>query len=214
MSYLPISTRIASYLSSQTGLSAEKEEIITYVIEVTLINLFNTVIILLLGLIFDLLPEVITCIITVAVLRKTAGGAHSNSPWRCALITAVVFLTISAAASYLSQVNQIYIDGMAIVAISLGIFLAARLAPVDSPAAPIISATRRKKYKYLSIIVISIIAVVIVLLRQSLWLYAQEVQAAIILSVLWVSFNLTYPGHLVMTYIDRSKKPKIKEVKL
>ncbi len=205
MNYLPISKRIASYLSSQTGISAEKEAIITYVIEVIIINLLNTINILMLGLLFNVLPAVITCLITVALLRNTAGGAHSNSPWRCALITAVVFLSISVSASYLSQIEQIYKDVMAIIAIAIGTFLIIRLAPVDSPSAPIISVSRRRSLKYLSITVISIILMVIVLLRQSLWLHAQEVQMAIILSVLWVSFNLTYFGHLAMSYIDRQK---------
>ncbi|KAF1085621.1 putative accessory gene regulator protein [Sporotomaculum syntrophicum] len=212
MSYLPISKRIAGYLSFQTGLSAEKEEIITYVIEVTLINLFNIINILFLGLLFDVLPAVITCLITVALLRHTAGGAHSNSPWRCALITAIVFLSISIAASYLAHIKQIYIDIMAIVAIAIGTFLTVRLAPVDSPSAPITSANRRKRLKCLSIIVIGFISVVIVLLRQSLWLHTQEVQVAIILSVLWTSFNLTHFGHLVMSHIDRLRNPKTKEV--
>ncbi len=203
MSYLPISKRVASYLSSQTELSTEKEEIITYVVEIIIINLLNIINLLLLGLLFNVLPEIITCLITVAILKRTTGGAHSNSPLRCALITSVVFLSISVAASYLSHIKQIYIDGMAIATIAIGTFLIIRLAPVDSPSAPIISVKRRKIFKNLSIIVIGIILVVMVFLRQSLWLYAQEVQLTIILSVLWVSFNLTYFGHKFTSQIDR-----------
>ncbi len=202
MSYLSISKRIAGYLSSGTELSSEKEEIITYVIEVILINVLNLINLLLLGLLFNVLPGVITCLIAVRFLRHNAGGAHSNSPWRCALITAVVFVSISMAASYLSNINQTYIDSMAIVAIGLGTFLFARLAPVDSPAAPIISANRRKRLKYSSLIVIAIISLVMVFLRQSVWIYSQEVQVAIILSVLWVSFNLTHSAHLLISNID------------
>lgn len=211
MSYLPISKRIAGYLSAQTGISAEQEEIITYFIEVTLINIFNTVNILLLGLFFGTLPAIITCLITVALLRQTAGGAHSNSPWRCALITAVVFLSISMAASYMSDIKQIYIDSMAIAAVVMGTFLIILLAPVDSPSAPIVSTARRKRLKVMAVIIMGFISAAILLLRQSSWLYAPEVQAAIVLSVFWTSFNLTHFGHLVMSYID-SLKIKTREV--
>ncbi len=202
MSYLPISKRITDYLSSQEEISSEQKEIITYVIEVILINVLNFLSLLLLGLLFNVLPGIITCLIVVRLLRHNAGGAHSNSPWRCALITAIVFVSISTAASYLSNTKQIYIDGMAIIAISIGIFLIARLAPVDSPAAPIISTNRRKRLKYYSLIVIGIISVTMILLRQCVWVYCQEVQITIIFSILWVSFNLTHFAHQIMLYID------------
>ncbi|TYO95321.1 accessory gene regulator ArgB-like protein [Desulfallas thermosapovorans] len=205
MSYLPISKRIAGYLSARTGISDEQEEIVTYFIEVTLINIFNTLNILLLGLFFGTLPGIITCLITVAMLRQTAGGAHSNSPWRCALITAVVFLSISVAASYLSHIKQIYLDSLAIAAVLIGTFLIILLAPVDSPSAPILSDARRKRLKIMALIIMGIISVAIILLRQSSWIYALEAQAAVVLSVFWTSFNLTRFGHHVMSYIDNLK---------
>jgi len=49
MSYLPISKCIAGYLSSQTELSTENEEIVTYVTEVIIINLFNFITLVFLG---------------------------------------------------------------------------------------------------------------------------------------------------------------------
>jgi len=149
----------------------------------------------------------------VALLRYYAGGAHSNSPWRCILVTAVVFLSISIAASNIAHVKQIYIDGMALFAIAIGTYLTARLAPVDSPAAPIVSATRRALYKRLAVLIIVILSLVLILLRQSLWLHTKEVQVVIIFSILWVSLNLTNLGHRLASYIDQLNS-KTKEVKM
>lgn len=64
MSYLPISKRCAAFLATRTGLAQEKEIILTYVIEVLVINLLNICLALLLGFFLGVLPGTVACLVT------------------------------------------------------------------------------------------------------------------------------------------------------
>jgi accessory gene regulator B len=175
---------------------------LAYVIEAFTINLLNITVLLLLGYLFDVLPEVITVMVIMSLLRFTAGGAHSNSPWRCALVSAVVFLSLALIAPHLSSVSGIYLDMLGVLAVSTSLITVICFAPVDSISAPIISAHRRKKLKVLSLLVVLLITVSIIILRYIPWAYASQIQAAIILSALWGSFNLTRIGQRLMDLLD------------
>ncbi len=202
MSYLPFSRRCASYLTTRTGLAPEKEIILTYAIEVLAINTINVCLALLLGFFLGVLPGTAACLLTAFFFRHTAGGAHSNSPWRCGLVTIAVFPLIALLGAHLASSGQPYIDGLAAASIGTGLVKILQSAPVDSPSAPIISPLRRKKLKTGSLIILSGIALILIFLRQSPWLYAQQVQLCLALSVLWVSLMLSSCGRRMMTWID------------
>ncbi|MEW5953684.1 MAG: accessory gene regulator B family protein [Bacillota bacterium] len=202
MSYLSFSKRWAGYLATKTGLASEKEQILTYVIEVLFLNLANVILTLLLGLMLGVLPGTAACLLTVAIFRHTAGGAHSSSPLRCAMVTVMVFPCLALLASALAQVGQFYSDLLSGLAVFIGLMAIVLLAPVDSPAAPIISPLRRRRLKFLSILAIILVAALIAALRYSSLDYTAEIQLCLALSLLWVGFILSRPGHLLMMFID------------
>lgn len=202
MSYLAFSRRWAGYLSAIAGLPAEKENILAYVIEVLAINIANALFTLLLGLLLGVLPGTIACLVVVALFRQTAGGAHSNSPWRCAVVTILVFPLLALFAAFLSSLKQPYTDILTAAAIVTGFVSVILKAPVDSPSAPIISDARRRKLKSLSIIIMLVIAAAVLFLRTSDLPYASGLRFCLILSVLWISFILSNSGHRLMVFID------------
>lgn len=202
MSYLTFSRNWARYLTVNTGLSPEKEIIITYAIEVLVINLINVLLTLLLGLLLGVLPVTAACLTTVLLFRHTAGGAHSQSPWRCAIITTLIFPVLALFAAFLTQFNVIFSDVLSVLAVITGLLAVIVLAPVDNPAAPIISPARRKRLKSLSLIVFVIIVLIIALLRQVGWEQAPAFRNGLSLSILWISFILSKTGHTAMIFID------------
>lgn len=202
MSYLPISKRCAAFLATRTGLAQEKEIILTYVIEVLVINLLNICLALLLGFFLGVLPGTVACLVTAFFFRHTAGGAHSNSPWRCGLVTVTVFPLIALLGLHLSFLSQSYIDTISAACVLMGLVKILQSAPVDNPAAPIISPLRRKKLKTGSLIVLLVLVLVLIFLRQSPWPYAQQVSLCLALSVLWISLMLSSYGHRIMAWID------------
>lgn len=202
MSYLFFSRRAAGYLAAKSGLDQEKEIILAYIIEALVLNVGNLLLTLLLGWFLGVLPGVTACIAVAVLFRHTAGGAHSNSPWRCAVVTITLFPAIALLASYLSGLERIYADILSFAAIITGLVSVVALAPVDTPSAPIISPARRKRLKVLSIFALILITIAILLSRQGYWVYAKEIQLCLVLSLLWTSFNLSRPGHRFMSFVD------------
>ncbi|NLI11928.1 accessory gene regulator ArgB-like protein [Pelotomaculum propionicicum] len=210
MSYLAFSKSAARFLTEKTGLSPEKEVVLAYSIELLALNLGNILFTLLLAALLGVLPGVLSCLAAAFLFRHTAGGAHSNSPWRCAAVTIAVYPAMALLAVFLSQYGQTLTGVLAAAALLTGLVTLAVLAPVDSPAAPIISPHRRKKLKVLSFAVLASVAAAIFFFRRSDWLYAPQIQVCLALSVLWVSFMLGKPGHRLMCLVDRIK---IREVR-
>lgn len=208
MSYLFFSKSTAGYLAAKAGLDQEKEVVLAYVIEVLVLNLGNLLLTLLMAMFLGVLPSTAACIAAAALFRRTAGGAHSKSPWRCEAVTIVLFPAMALLAYRLSRLEQINTDILSVIAVLIGVVSVIIMAPVDTPSAPIISPARRKKLKVLSVFVFALIASVIILLRQSVWAYAPEIQLCLVLSLLWTSFNLSKPGHLFMSFVDGIKIPK------
>jgi accessory gene regulator B len=205
MSYLAISKSLAGFLTEKASFSPEKEVVLTYAIEVLIINLGNILFTLILAMLLGVLPGALSCLISVFLFRHTAGGAHSGSPWRCAVITITTFPAMALLAVFLSHLGGTFIDILSTLAFLTGLITIAVLAPVDSPSAPIISPHRRKKLKFLSLVVFTLIVATIIFFRQGSWVYASQIQVCLILSILWVSFMLSKPGHIVMRFVDRIK---------
>lgn len=202
MSHLAFSKNWARYLAINTGLSPEKETVITYAIEVLVITLCNALLTLLLGLLLGVLPVTAACLITVLILRHTAGGAHSNSPWRCTIITTLTFPLLALLATFLTRFNLIFSDVLSAFAIVTGLVAVIVLAPVDNPAAPIISPVRRKRLKILSLMAFVLIAALIAILGKVSWEHAPAFRNGLSLSILWISFILSRTGHRIIAYAD------------
>ncbi|MDD3653685.1 MAG: accessory gene regulator B family protein [Desulfotomaculaceae bacterium] len=209
MSYLSFSSRWANYLTDKARLSPEKEIVLTYVIEVLVINLFNVFISLMVGMLLGVFPGTVAGLFTMALFRHTAGGAHSNSPLRCGVITIAVFPLIALLAEFLSTIKQPYVDILSFLAVLTGVVAILLLAPVDSPAAPIISPSRKKKLKILSLIFMLLLAVILIAQRQSSWAFARQIQLSIVFSIIWASFLLSKQGHQMFLLIDKMHLRKL-----
>lgn len=212
MSYLTFSRRWAGYLSQKTGLPSEQETVLAYIIEVLALNLLNIVFTLLLGALLGVLPGTAACLVIAVLFRHSAGGAHANSPWRCAAVTIAVFPLLALLGSFFSRLGQGFADMLSAGALGAGIVAMILLAPVDSPAAPIISPLRRRKLKIISIAFVVLVTVIVLLLRESRWQYAGMIQSCITLTLLWVSFMLIDWGHKLMSFVDKIPIKNRKEV--
>lgn len=208
MSYLAVSKSVAGFLNKKAGFDQEKEVVLAYAIEMLVIYLGNILFTLLLAALLGVLPGVISCLIAAFLFRHTAGGAHSNSPWRCAAVTITVYPAMALLALIMAKLGTAFIDALAAVAVLIGLLTIAALAPVDSPAAPILSPYRRKKLKILSLAVYTMIVSAIIILHWSDWAYAPQIRVCLVLTVLWVSLMLSKPGHCLMFLIDNIKLKK------
>jgi accessory gene regulator B len=204
---------MAAYLAAQHELPAEKQDIIRFAIETLTVNIGNLILTLVIGGLLGVFKETLACIITVGAFRHTAGGAHSKSPWRCLVGTMVVFPSLGLLARKISIIQPGYAELLAMVVIIIGFISIILLAPVDTPAAPILSPFRRERLKVFAISTMVLVTVLIISLNKSTWNSASEIQMCLVLSTLWASFNLTKPGHSLWESIDALGFSRKKEVK-
>lgn len=203
MSYLPFSRYCAGYLAAKAGLQSEQKDILSYVIELIILNGANIFFTLLFGFLLGVFPGTVACLITIATFRQVAGGAHSDSAWRCALVSIIIFPLLAFFASFLSLHNTSFNNNaISVLAVSAGFLTVILKAPVDTPDAPIISPLRRKRLKILSILAVVILAVIIFYLHFAALERASEIQLCLALSILWVSFILSKPGHIFFSCVD------------
>lgn len=201
MSYLGFSTKWARGLAKIHDLDEEKEAVLAYEIEVLVLNFLDAVLTLTLGWLIGVFLNTVICLLTTAAFRHNAGGGHSESPWRCALVTMVVFPLLALTAHY-STIWLPYKNFLSLVSIIIGFIFIIIYAPVDNPKAPI-SSGRRKKFKMFALIIIAIITAIIISLNYIGWEKAAEIKMCLVLTLLWVSFNLTPMGHRLWCFIDR-----------
>ncbi|NLW45706.1 MAG: accessory gene regulator B family protein [Syntrophomonadaceae bacterium] len=202
MSYLEFSRKWASSLAAAHQLDEEKQAELAYAIEVLAITFLDLVLTLIVGWILGVFRNTIACLITIAAFRHSAGGGHSESPWRCALVTMTVFPLLALAARYVSMWEPLYLNLISLISITVGFALILIYAPVDSPRSLIISPIRRQRLKHLALIIMGVISIVILGLGFTGWSWAPEIRMCLALSVLWVSFNLTPWGHRFWCLID------------
>lgn len=202
MSYLGFSEKWAAELARIHHLDKEKQIVLAYAIEVLSLNIANTILTLTLGWALGVLSGTAVCLLTIAAFRHNAGGGHSESPWRCALVTMIVFPLLALGALYCSSWHLIYKNILSLTSIITGFLFIMLYAPVDNPKAPIVSSARRRKLKILALVVMAIISLIIFALCIIDWEKAAEIRMCLVLSLLWVSFNLTPAGHRLWCFID------------
>lgn len=202
MSRISFCKKWAAALSSQQNLSAETEAVVAFAIEVLLINIINLVLTLSIGWMLGVLLETAIVLFIVAVFRHTAGGAHSQSPFRCALGTAIIFPLLGILGNLMVSMPVIVGNLLSAFAIMTGFFLIYRYAPVDSPAAPIISLKRRNSLRNKAFLSMTVFSGIIVGGAMTDYSYSGIIQHCATLGVIWVSFNLSNMGIRLWSIID------------
>lgn len=203
MPVLHLSKKAAAHMRKNLNFGDEEEEIVVYGFEMLFNFFFTLALICLTAWLLGCLPTALTATLVVLLLRSFSGGAHSSASINCAFISAAVAaLTGKASIICGSQMpaiaNIIFI--LAVLLISLRIMWV--LAPVDSPAKPITSESRRRQLRGLSLAAVALISIVqLALLKLNYSLFARYSLAAG-LGVAWQSFTLTPMGHKFISIFD------------
>jgi accessory gene regulator B len=203
MSYLGFSTKWAASLAKIHHLNEEKQTELTYAIEVVTLNSMNVLMTLALGWALGVCGETAATLLTMAGFRHTAGGGHSESPWRCALVTITIFPLLALAARSVSTWPPYYISLLSLGAILFGFACIFLYAPADNPKAPIVSPVKRQKLKRAAILIMSIISIITIALLFGSRGNTPMICMCLVLSTLWASFNLTPWGHHLWHFIDK-----------
>jgi len=205
MNYSEACRHLSKKLLLISGQDTEKEDILTYSLEILIINTINITLTIFLGFFTGVLKSTIACLAVAFLFRHTAGGAHCASALRCAVVTVLLFPSISLFSQFLSKIlSTCYLSSINAVVISISAWFFAYLAPAANENAPVISPKRRTKLKLISI------AVYITVSTVTLFLYKHGyielcTYTSIVLCILWCVFIMTGPGKILFGYIDKIK---------
>lgn len=143
-----ISLKLLSFLLQQNTIpnTPEHRTYYQYGIEITISSLLNILLILLIGLITQRIPESLVFLGCFVPLRKYTGGYHANSYFQCNLQFCLCFIAILLGNALPFAIPLVGKCG--IMAGVLGIF--AWRCPVENAKKPI-PQQRRKVYKWLAV---------------------------------------------------------------
>jgi len=202
-----ISQKFAAKIGTSLELDDQRIEVLAYGAFNLLHALWSTFLVVLFGLIFKCLAEILIISTTAAVLRKYSGGAHATTPSRCAAIGVIVFGMLSLAI----KIPILYSSPVAVAVCQIAVFSFAfyimyKHCPVDSPNKPIKSEKKRRRFRRISFCLLGILVTAVTVLW-GVYVYIRSVYILRIALCLaagtaWQSFTLTFPGHIVMKNID------------
>lgn len=157
-----LSNILTDYLIQRNVISAEKSRIYVYGFQIGLEVSLNTIISIIIAVLFHMEMETLIFFTVFALLRSYAGGLHLNTYIGCLICSCMSLLGLLLAVKYLNLDNSLAIE---IVCISL--LLIKFISPVQDINRPISSSEMQKFGKMLnySIIKIVIIAVIFYLLK-------------------------------------------------
>lgn len=192
----------AAYLREKLNLTPDEEEIALYGLQVIIYTITGFLAVSLAGWLLGCLYTTLAATLTAAFLRLWSGGAHSNSPLTCVLLGAVVSSALGKISLVLAPLlKPFHLFLTVVVGSLLSLTFVWRLAPVDSPAKPILSAEYRRRMWLFSVISVVLIAAAQVALLAVAG--ALDLVLAMSLGLWWQTFTLTRAGHRFATFIDK-----------
>ncbi len=202
-----VSNKLAQKISSELNFDEEKSKVVYYGIFAFLQVLASLALVTLFGLLFGVVTQALVASFASSILRQYSGGVHATRPSICLIVGTLATIAIAVTAHYsIDAIAHEYLAAIPVILILVSYYLVIKLAPVDSPAKPIRTQTKRNKMKKLSLIVLSVYAAIIAALLIFYFteekIVCLEYAMCIGIAVGWQSFNLTIIGHRVLKKVD------------
>lgn len=197
--------KFSEYLAKELNLDENKTKIINYGIFSIIQTIICISLVIIIGTLFNVTIEALIISFIIGILRKSSGGAHADSPEKCAIIGTLV----SIAGGAICKKINISLDYMIIVGICLFVwsfYIVYKLVPVDSKAKPINKIEKRerlKKYSYITLMIYLLIIIFnifnIIVLKKKVYI---SYSLCIYLGVFWQIFSLTNIGHIILSIFN------------
>ena len=202
-----LSNKLAQKIASELNYDDEKKAVINYGIFAFLQILASLFLVALFGLLLGVVAQALVVSFASSILRQYSGGVHASRPSICLIIGTVVTIGIAVIAHYVSGLIAAgFIIAVDAVLIIVSYLLVCKYAPVDSPAKPIKTESRRKKMKRFSLVILSAYLICVAILVIVHFTQANNVvieySLCICLAIGWQVFNLTIIGHSILTKVD------------
>ncbi|WPC40856.1 accessory gene regulator B family protein [Clostridium sp. JS66] len=206
-----LSNKIGYKIARTLKLDKDSEEIMAYGAFNLLQVLWSTLLIVIFGIAFNVLIEVLIMFFTICILRKYSGGVHASSPGRCTIVGTTVCVGFALIIHKLYWIFNIYgILSLGAVSLIFSYYIVYKFAPVDSIAKPIVKIETKKRFKRQSILILNVLSIIIFVILIFYFKYSNifllNAIVCIYVGAVWQSFTLTNEGHKILTKIDNILK--------
>lgn len=204
-----LANNISDRIAEKLGYDGEKRSVIAYGLIAIFQMLSIFAITSVIGIVGKFWLESMVIFLAVGILRKSTGGAHSNTFQSCIILSifSISFLGFLANHIFLFNFRR-----MAYYAVSFSLlflvcfWLVYRLAPVASPKKPIVKPEKIRRLRIGSIVTLAVYYAVTLCL---VFLSARfenpkliNIATSLMFAALWQVFTLTKTGHKVISQID------------
>lgn len=192
---------ISDYISAELNLSQEKKAVINYGIFALIQMALSIILVIVFGIVFDALFESLIISFSVSILRKSSGGAHADSPEKCAIIGTIMSIILGVLAKKTS-IDLFYINVLGVLVFLWAYYWVYKLAPVDSKNKPIKTLKKKTRLKKSSLTILSIYLLIALLFSILSSIFDERSFAIYIIciyyGVIWQVFSLTKIGHIIL----------------
>lgn len=185
---------IVNYLKKNISLNNDQEQIVSFAIQLIESTVYSISSIVLVSLLFDNLKETMVVLVTAAVLRLAAGGAHCNTSLRCAVAGALIFPSLGLIVQY----YQIHNFWALIVLIIIAFIAIAKYAPAEAKGKPLKNREYTKKMYKISIIITIIISSLALIYLPS----KSYISTGLVTGLIWQAITITPFGFKLISGFD------------
>jgi len=179
-----LSKKILNIISNEKQTEEEKE-ILLFGITRILEDIPKTLGIIMLGILLNIIKEILIVTVVVAIYKTFVGGVHLKTNLGCFFYSAIFYLLsiYSSKCIHLTGINQI---GVFILIYIFAMYTIFVYVPADVPEMPKVNTSIRKKLKIKSIVMLNIIYILTIALINDL-----EIKRMIIYTVFYISVMTT-----------------------
>lgn len=158
-----LSLNIASKLGSRLDKNQDEIEILNYGLFFLIHTTIAIIMTIIVGIIFNILPEIIIVSIVAALLKRYSGGVHSSTPNRCIASGLILSLIISfLGRSIAINFNALNLFILEIVILSTSFYIIYKKCPVGSKNKPLKKEATRRKLRIKALKLITLYFIIII----------------------------------------------------
>jgi accessory gene regulator B len=201
-----LANKIADTIAQNLGYDVEKTAVMAYglaaMFQMVTIFIFTSIV----GIIGGFWPECMIIFLSVGLLRKATGGAHSEAFTGCLFISIFTICFMAFLARYLfNNVDLLIISIFYMIVFITALIVTYRKAPIDTPKKPIknpvkIKRLRRNAFLTITIYFIAVCILAYFSLEQPRLL---NLATSFAFATLWQTFMLTKTGTTLIGIVDR-----------
>lgn len=180
-----VSRKIVGYLLKGTNADEEKREVLLFGVTRIVEDIPKTIGIVLIGIVLNILKEMLVVTAVVALYKTFVGGVHAKTNLGCFFSSVVFYLVTIYVPKILVLENEAYVL-MLMLNYVFSVYCIWVYAPADVPEIPKIDKMLRRKTKITAIIVLNVIYLITLLLLKD-----RTIQDLIMISIFSINLMTT-----------------------